>query len=146
MPLFPVTRPPARLPPTHLTLPALLPPLPQPARILSTQGHTAGAFTPASQPAPAALAFHSPKHVVFTLSGMPRVHSLRSGVGERANGVGASAAGGRGERSFLFGSGRRAWQAGLFLFMLRVSAGRVVFELRATNYRKGGPCLHSTAT
>lgn len=83
---------------------------------LSTQGRTAGAFTPTSQPAPTALGFHSPKHVVFTLSGMPKVHSLRSGVGGRARRSGVNVGRTRREAGLPWvSSGSPAWQPALFM-------------------------------
>lgn len=58
--------------------------------------------------------FHSPKHVVFTLSGMPKVHSPGSEVGGRANRSGLNATGGMrreaGPSLRRVSSGSQAWR------------------------------------
>ena len=85
----------------------------------STQGHTAGAFTPASQPATTVHAFHSFKHVVFTLSEMPeRLFAADQGCVGGPIGFMVSAAGRDEERdescSAWFSSGRHTGLSGLF--------------------------------
>lgn len=79
----------------------------------STQGHAAGTFTAASQPAPTALGFHSPKHVFFHFiwDAKSSFTEIRGRAGGQT-GLGVNAAGGRGGRRSLLGSGSQAWRAG----------------------------------
>lgn len=81
--------------------------------------------------------FHSPKHVVFTLSGMPKVHSPGSEVGGRANRSGLNVTGGMrreaGPTLRRVSSGSQAWRPEIKCTNMLKNRAFKCKLLRATN-------------
>lgn len=137
-----------RLPPTRITLPALLPPLPQPARIHPLGATPQGPLHPPRSQLPQPLLSTRPSMLFSLYLGCQKFIRWDQGWVGGQTGLGYMLQEDE-KRGSSCSSLVRLRKASLasraVVFMFNVS-GNVVFELRATNYRKSGPCLHLTAT